>query len=265
MLLPRFIEELERAIPLSERPFRREGQPDKRVLSAPLPPYRHIFHGLCLIEHSRGYRLPRYRQFKTVYLGALQHHHRYKEACSWLFVDGEPHPGLLNRIGGWYLDGLAHTQLYCALVQAYEEQRRIGAVLMDARVDVKLKTDIVIVSPHALARVDIRHGTGLRQADLLRSRAAAERSAKANNSSSSQSGNPVHETIQTATIARSESGAFRDSGVELFTAGAIDKLLGELDALLGVSNDAQLSYDEMCSVTMRKLEAFQSKNAIRRL
>lgn len=264
MLLSRYFEELEKA--LGNQPFRREGQADSEMLRAPLPPYRHIFHGLCLIEHSRGYRLPRYQSFRTVYISALQRHHRYKEAQAKFFLDnGDPHPALLNRIGGWYLDGLTHTHLYCALVQAFEEQRRIGAVLMDARADVKLKADLLIVLPNKVARVSIEAGTGPSQQELMARRAAAEEQAKANNQTSSQNENPLHEEVFTVTIARNATEPFKNYGVNLFHGMAIDDLINRLDTFLGILKSHAITYDQMKNVTMKDLQQKGTSGGLPRL
>jgi hypothetical protein len=115
MVISRFMEELRIAAP---EPFKREGSSDRQMRERPLPPYRHVFHALCLFEHSNGYHLPRYERFKRCYLLALENHPRYQDQMEELFPSGNAAPGLLHRIGGWYLDGLAHTHLYCVLVQA---------------------------------------------------------------------------------------------------------------------------------------------------
>lgn len=193
ILIRRFMEELHAAIP---SPFKREGASDSRIQKLPLPPYRHVFHALCLFEHSNGYHLPHYDRFKRSYLMALDNHPRYQREKEKLCPGGTPKPGLLYRIGGWYLDGMAHTHLYCTLVQAYEEQRRIGAVMMDARVDAKLKTDIAVVTPGESVRVDIRFADDARQKNILSRRAEAETIAKARNFSSSHIGNPFYEQQQ---------------------------------------------------------------------
>lgn len=61
MLISRFLRELRSAVP---EPFVREGASDPAIRDSQLPPYRHIFHALCLFEHSNGYRLPRYESFR---------------------------------------------------------------------------------------------------------------------------------------------------------------------------------------------------------
>lgn len=265
MLLSRFFGELDKALPRGERPFRREGDNDDAINVSRLPPYRHIFHALCLFEHSCGYRLPRYVQFKKTYVKALKEHPRYaEERKSLLDADGKPVPGLLHRIGGWYLDGLAHTHLYCALVQAYEEQRRIGAVLMDARVDVKLKADIIIAAPGGLVRVDIQNRTGQEQQALLQSRRDREREAKAKNSSSSQEENPLHETIRTVFIQRSACKLDKRYGVKLFGAEAIDPLIRDIDACLGVPPEGGLGYADMAGVSMQQLQTMSREGRIPR-
>lgn len=265
MLLSRFFAELDKALPPKDRPFSREGCNDDAVNVCRLPPYRQVFHALCLFEHSCGYRLPRYIQFRETYLKALRQHPRYEKDRRILFDAAEaPVPGLLHRIGGWYLDGLAHTHLYCTLVQAYEEQRRIGAVLMDARVDVKLKADIIIAAPGGLVRVDIQNRTGRDQQALLQGREDRERQAKANNSSSSQAGNPLHETISTVSIPRSACKLDRNYGVRLFDAEAIDPLIRRIDACLGVPAEGALGYDDMVGLSMQQLQKMNREGSIPR-
>lgn len=219
-----------------------------------MPPYRHVFHALCLFEHSNGYHLPRYERFKRSYLLALRNHPRYQQGFEQLCPGGEPSPGLLHRIGGWYLDGLSHTHLYCALVQAYEEQRRIGAVMMDARVDAKLKTDIAVVTPAVSVRVDIQFTKGRRQNLVLTNRSAAEAAAKAKNSASSQIGNPFYEHAKTAVISRSQMETDAATGVPLFTPQAIDRLVAEIDRHLGVPAEPAISYETMKNLRMSDLQ-----------
>lgn len=252
MLISRFMKELRLAVPT---PFRREGESDAGVRDRQLPPYRHVFHALCLYEHSNGYHLPRYDQFKKSYLRALQNHPRYRQKLEQFCPNGAPSPGLLHRIGGWYLDGLSHAHLYCALVQAYEEQRRIGAVMMDARVDAKLKTDIAVITPSAVVRVDIQFKKGARQNAILTKRAAAEMSAKANNASSSHLGNPFYEGSKTAVISHADMRTHSTTGVPLFTPQAIDQLIMEIDRHLGVDPEQPISYEAMRNLSMSDMEA----------
>lgn len=256
MVINRFMEELRLAVPT---PFRREGSIDPDMQKRRLPPYRHVFHALCLFEHSNGYRLPSYERFKRTYLLALKHHPSYRNEKDELFVGKDAVPGLLHRMGGWYLDGLAHTHLYCVLVQAYEEQRRIGAVMMDARVDAKLKTDIAIVTPGLSVRVDIRFSRGARQKDILSQRAEAEAVAKRRNSSSSHIGNPFYERGKTAVISHAHMQRDALTGVRLFTPFAIDRLLEEIDDHLGVPKDQAISYAAMKNRSMGNLQHHASR------
>jgi hypothetical protein len=251
MLISRFFEELRFAVPSH---FEREGTYDQSILNLPLPPYRHVFHALCLYEHSNGYHLPRYVSFKKCYLSAFRNHRRYRDQWNKLCPDNKPPLGLLHRIGGWYLDGLSHAHLYCALVQAYEEQRRFGAVLMDARVDAKLKTDITIVTPAMSVRVDIQFTEGKRQNLILSKRADAEASAKMKNSASSQNGNPFYRLCKTAIISRSDMKADPLTGVPLFSPRAIDQLIVDIDFHLGVSKEQAISYGAMESIRMKDLQ-----------
>ncbi len=251
MVVSRFMEELRRAIPA---PFEREGDSDPAIRESQLPPYRHVFHALCLLEHSSGYHLPSYENFKRAYLRALQDHHRYRAQLDRLMPGGEPAPGLLYRIGGWYLDGMAHTHLYCALVQAYEDQRRIGAVMMDARVDAKLKTDIAVVTPGAAVRVDIQFTQGRRQSALLAQRARAEATAKRNNAASSQIGNPFYEQVPCVTITRAEMKRDDRTGAPLFRPSEIDRLMREIDGHLGVPAGETISYADMRALTMADIQ-----------
>lgn len=185
---------------------------------------------------------------------ALDNHPRYQREKEKLCPDGTPKPGLLYRIGGWYLDGMAHTHLYCVLVQAYEEQRRIGAVMMDARVDAKLKTDIAVVTPSASVRVDIRFADNARQKKLLSRRAEAETIAKARNFSSSHIGNPFYEHSKAVVISREDMNFDPRTGVSLFAPQAIDRLLGEIDRHLGIPKEQAISYAAMKDLRMSDLQ-----------
>jgi hypothetical protein len=260
MLISRFLRELQAAVP---EPFVREGASDPVIRDGQLPPYRHIFHALCLFEHSSGYRLPRYERFRRTYLRALENHPRYHPQSDLLFPNGTPAPGLLHRIGGWYLDGLAHTHLYCVLVQAYEEQRRVGAVLMDARADAKLKADVVIVTPRTSVRIDIRYRKGPSQRMLLARRANVEADAKAQNSSSSQIDNPFFEHVTAVSISRDEMTAVTPSNIKLFSGDAIDRLLVEIDTYLGLTNDDSIKYVTMARLQMTDLQRMMRNGDIR--
>lgn len=265
MLLSRYFQELNKVIPSEGGAFHREGWYDADMFRRHLPPYRQIFHGLCLVEHSRGYRLPQYQEFRWTYLDALFTHSKYQSEVPSLFVSNDKaRPELLYRIGGWYLDGLRHTHLYCALVQAFEEQRRIGVVLMDARADVKLKADLLIVTLDRVARVSIEAGTGQEQKTLIARRAAAEQEAKAHNQTSSQKDNPLHEGVFTASIAREKSGGPTYFGVPLFSGEAINSLIRKLDDYLGVPPNLAITYDQMKGLNMEDLNRLNNAGRIPR-
>jgi hypothetical protein len=182
-----------------------------------------------------------------------------------LFISNQAaQPALLHRIGGWYIDGLRHTHLYCALVQAYEEQRRIGVVLMDVRADVKFKTDLLIATPNRMARVSIEAETGSDQDELIAHRAGAEQLAKANNQTSSQRANPFHDTVFTTRIAAEEANLTPHLGIKLFSGAAIDNLITTLDAHLGIPLDITISYRQMEKVTMGHLNSLNDDGRIPR-
>ncbi|WP_192255604.1 hypothetical protein [Mesorhizobium caraganae] len=78
--------------------------------------------------------------------------------------------------------------------------------------------------------------------------------AKANNSSSSQLGNPFYEQSKTVVILRQEMSADVETGVPLFMSKAIDRLLAEIDRHLGLEPSDAISYDAMRNLSMAELQ-----------
>lgn len=254
MLLSRFFREVERLYPDQDRWFKRAGKWDKTVASTPVPPYRAAFTACLLRGHAAGYRLPSFKQFISVYIHAIRANKKVRDKYKTrLFVDPEacevPTPGFLHRLCGFYLDGMAHTQLYVALVQAYEDQRKIGAISSDPRVDWKLKTDIVIMSASKVVRLNIRAGTD----ELIEDRAAREAVTKARAMASHVKDNPFHDKAPVVEVVRDAAHTESFCGLRLFTPACVDEVIRSLDAALDVPPHLGIRYAEMRPVTMDDL------------
>lgn len=254
MLLSRFFREVEQLYPDQDRKFQRTGTWDRRVASCAVPPYRAVFTACLLRGHAAGYRLPSFKQFTSVYVHAIFANEKIPDrdkAC--LFVDpktcDEPTPGFLHRLCGFYLDGMAHTQLYVALVQAYEDQRKIGAVASDPRVDWKLKTDIVVMSASRVVRLNIRFGSD----ELIEDRTTREAVTKARAMASHVTGNPFHERAPVVEVVRDAAHTETFYGLQFFTPACVDEAIRSLDAALDVPPHLGIRYAEMRPVTMRAL------------
>ena len=254
MLLPRFFEEVRRLYPTQDRFFRRLGVRDRTIEKCPVPPYRAVFTAGLLFEHAAGYRLPSFDRFAQVYGRAIRNNEKISDDIKRkLFVNpvdcAEPTEGFLHRLCGFYLDGMAHTHLYVTLVQAYEDQRLIGAVASDPRVDWKQKTDIIVVSASKVVRININFGDG----QLLADRAAREADTKALAGASHMAGNPFYEQTRVVEIIRNEAHTEPSHGLRLFTAASLDLLLQSIDAALDVSPENAIRYMDMRNVNMRSL------------
>jgi len=137
------------------------------------------------------------------------------------------------------------------------------SILMDARADAKLKTDVVIVTPQASVRVDIRYGKGPSQRALMARRANAEAVAKDQNSSSSHIDNPFVDGTNRVTISRDEMTNVMPSNVKLFSGSAINRLLLEIDAYLGLTNEAAIKYEAMVHLRMSDLQIMMRAGKIK--
>ena len=250
MLVKRFFEELGKLYP-KNRPFEMRGSYGESATSPALPPYRAMFSGSCMRSFCESYRLPHVDEFIEDFMVALRGkmaHERHglklkRVASTLLEEDGTPTPGLLHRLSSRYRDGIMHTHLYCVLAQAYEDQRKVGTVIMDPRVDFKMKTDITVVGLGRVVRVDIGQGSKA----LLASRADAERLAKRNAGGSTEKGNPF--LLNPVVRVLNKGNAVRDfRGLRVFGETAVDAALREIDALLGVSEEEALSYRDMAYV-----------------
>lgn len=154
---------------------------------------------------------------------------------------------------------MAHTHLYVTLVQAYEDQRRLGVVAADARLDFKMKTDVLVAAGGRLARVDLGGG----DAGLLGERAATEGRAKANASASSHAGQPfLAEPVFPVLRSPDTTDDAECSGLPLLRPAALDDLIARLDRHLGVPPGCALAYARMRRVDMAALRELDARGAV---
>ncbi|WP_162600106.1 hypothetical protein [Azospirillum sp. TSH58] len=230
-----------------------EGRPHSKEA----PSYRHVFNALCLIGHSRGYKLPRYDAFKKLYFSCLINNEFYDDKRDQFFIEGDASkgftPNFLRRLSGWYRDGIAHTHLYCAFVQAYEEQRRVGGVFLDSRADLKLKADILVVTPNKVACIDLQYAEGDRQAELLGRRAKSENRSKENNNTSSHKGNPITEDARRFFVSKNNYRRM-PNGLYIYSEEVINKVIEELDKFFEIPAEIAITYEEMRNIKMWELQ-----------
>lgn len=262
MLTRRFFEELKFLYP-EDAPFRMRGVYSQAACGPSLPPYRWVFSGCCMRSYGSGYRLPHLDEFIDEFMLTLRAKiahpkHGWKltrDKALLLDEDDQPTPGLLHRLSSRYRDGIAHTQVYCVLAQAYEDQRKIGTVLMDPRVDTKMKTDITVVGHGRAVRVDI--GQGSRK--LLASRAGIEADRKRNTSGSTEVGNPflANPSVRVSSTPQ-DMKEFR--GLRVFGGEAMNALMREIDDIMGIAPEDALDYREMTRTTARDLHGIRKGN-----
>ena len=259
MLVPRFFREIERLHPCEEQGFERQGRWDRTIANCPVPPYRAVFTAGLLFGHAAGYRLPSFKQFIATYGRAIRDNGKYPIGDkARLFQDPatcrEPTSGFLHRMCGWYMDGMAHTHLYATLVQAYEDQRQLGAVASDPRMDWKLKTDLVVMSASKLVRLNINFGNE----ELVGDRAAREAGTKARAMASHVTGNPFHDRTHMVEVVRDAEHTEPFRGLRFFTPACLDEVITEVDKALDVSAGSAIRYGEMRNANMRVLNALNS-------
>lgn len=259
MLVPRFFREVERLYSDGGLGFERQGRWDRTVANCPVPPYRAVFTAGLLFGHAAGYRLPSFKQFVATYSRAIRDNDKYPSGNKVrLFQNpatcGEPTPGFLHRLGGWYLDGMAHTHLYVTLVQAYEDQRRLGAVASDPRIDWKLKTDLVVMSASKMVRLNINFGNE----ELVGDRAVREAGTKARAMASHVTGNPFHDGTPMVEVIRDAEHTEPFRGLRFFTPACLDNVITEVDKALEVPAGSIIRYGEMRKADMRVLNARNS-------
>ena len=255
MLISTFFREVKRLYPPTA-PFTEKGVHNAAVEEITLPPYRAVFSAACLKSYTAGYRLPSLdgflQEFNTALRGKTadkKHGHKLRKSENLLYEpDGRMSDGLLYRLSRRYADGMAHTQLYCVLAQAYEDQRRLGAVFMDARTDIKLKTDIIVTSGNTTVRIDIGAGN----AALLKTRRDTENRMKQHASGSSERGNPFLDA-PCVRITRNPALMGRYAGLEFFTGATLDPVFREIDDFLHVPAAQEILYRNMVGITMSDL------------
>ena len=262
MLLARFFEEVDRLYPETQ-PFARTGCEDSTIAKMPLPTYQAVF-GACLVfQHAAGYHLPDFDTFVRTFCDSLKvRMDRGETRWAKLFEDAgrctQPVPGFRHRLGGFYINGMAHTHLYATLVQAYEDQRRIGAVLWDPRVDWKLKTDLVVLTPWRAVRIDIHGGSE----EVIASRADQERETKAAAGASSHEGNPFYDKTRVVRALSHSPHVEERHGLWFLSAAHINDVIAQVDAALGVPKKLAIRYESMVEVEMRDLMRMRANGLI---
>jgi hypothetical protein len=232
MVPARFFDELKR-LP----PFAREGAFDPKIAKAPLPPKQAFLPGLFLFGHARGYRLPTWESFREYYLRAIRQHKSYASKFALNFgANGEPEPGLLWRMSGWYEDSMAHAFLYSVLVLAYEDLDQSAFILYDARVDWKFKADFIVMR-HSGAdikavRVNIYGQTDDDRAKVEIERDDQERQMKVNTPISAHWRNETYRHLPVANISKATGGVIVRQNFHLFSPEALEQLMNDVDDAL---------------------------------
>ena len=256
MLLSKFKKRIGELYP-ENVPFVRQGRYDEGITNLSLPPYRAIFDSLCTMKHAEGYLLPSFADFRDAFARTLMTNGRFAKDLSRLYEDPKtctrPTEGFLYRLCSRYEDGMAHLQLYCALVMAYEDVRRIGMVVMDVRMDFKLKTDLLVTLPRPDGMVCVRVDIGQGQPKLLASREAVEAQRKGDAAGSSHWANPVL-NMPTAYVERSGETLREWRGLRFFVPSAVDRLIADIDTFAAISEEGRPSYAEMKGMTMYNLK-----------
>ncbi len=236
--------------------FRALGNPSEEVDAVALPPYRAVFVASALRGYAAGYRLPTLRRFVDDFMCVLAEKmddprsgQRLADSRHLLLAPGGlATSGLLNRLSRRYADGMAHLQLACALVQAYEDQRRIGFVSVDPRLDIKMKIDVLVTVGGLSAAVDIGAGS----AELLRRRRAVESEMKRRASGSSDAGNSTLAALPRVAVVRSVATMADFHGLPVFRGGEVERVIARVDEALEV-DAPRPSYAALARTTMADL------------
>jgi hypothetical protein len=228
----RFLEELE-ALP----PFRRLGSYDEAIAKREAPPKQAFLPGLFLFGHARGYHLPAWDDFQRYYLKAINQHERYKDKPPFYFTgNDEPRPGFLHRMSGWYEDSIAHAFLHSVLVLAYEDLDQSALVLFDARIDWKMKADLIVLCCDGertkALRVSIYGQSDEGRAALEHGRDEQERHTKANTSDSSHWRNKTHGALPLLKISKTHGDVIVKQDFHLFSLEAMEQLMVDIDNTL---------------------------------
>jgi hypothetical protein len=241
----RFFDELGRI-----RPFQRHGQHDPAIQKAHLPPKQAFLPGLFLFNHAAGYRLPEWEHFLRYYVAAVQKHKSYEKKFARCFTaEGEPLPGMLWRMSGWYEDSMAHAFLYTVLVLAYEDLDQSAFVLYDARADWKFKADFIITRSASEAVTGVRVGIqGQNEEDRAKMEAERdlqERDTKRNTLVSSHWNNETYQTLPSIHVSRVDGAPIIKHGFKLFSVDAMERLMLDVDKALGQPRRSPMTVERM--------------------
>jgi hypothetical protein len=224
----RFRQELEKLPPFSN-PYPR----DVRVWAQDFPAWRAIFTGICLYEHSCGYRLPSQQRYFEACRNAWCKQH--PDAARFQpFFKGNLLPGMRQRVGVWYESGMAETHLYACLVEAIEDKLKEGVVLYDARADWKLKADLVVSLLGQQIRVNAYFGDRQGRPAIEARREKLERIRKINTAESAHWGNKELPRMLQIEVARTDADALIINGVRLFPPATVNALLREIYEHVGL-------------------------------
>jgi len=247
MVPARFFDELE-VLPS----FNRVGSYDPVISRVPLPPKQAFLPGLFLFGHARGYHLPTWDSFRRYYLRAISEHKSYKTKFAQNFdAAGEPKPGLLWRMSGWYEDSIAHAFLYSVLVLAYEDIDQSAFILYDARADWKFKADFIALrctGANAKAvRINVYGQTDEERVQVEKERENQERQTKVNTSTSAHWGNSTYRDLPDVTISKAVGNVMVRQNYRLLSCEAIEQLMDSIDEAFQHSRTKKMTVDKLLS------------------
>ncbi|MFB8277221.1 hypothetical protein [Nocardia colli] len=195
---------------------------------AEFPAWRALFTAMLLHRHSTGYRLFPYEEFYTFCKFAFTRQHPNPERFT-RFFEGDLRIGMRQRVGAWYESGMAETYLYVCLVEALEDRTKLGVVQYDARVDWKLKADIMIYMRGGhMFRVNAHVGPSAERPHIEERRDEIERMRKRNTAESAHWGNQALAEMQTLEISITPEEMQTINGCRVFSIAAINKLLHQV-------------------------------------
>lgn len=218
-------------------PFVMPDAHDQAVWDKGFPAWRALFSSLLGYGHSTGYRLPDFDSFYRYVEKAWTRQHPDRDEFRPYF-EGPLRDAMRRRIAIWYSAGMAETQVYLALVQAFEDANpKAGMVFYDDRIDWKMKCDALVVCNSLLYRVHVYWGSGEGRSLLEARRERVEQIRKTNTGMSSHWCNSqIAQVVDIPIYPRAESDIVTVNGLPLFSHAAINRVLTTIYEQSGVYN-----------------------------
>jgi len=239
MFYRRFMEEI-RALSLpTDRDF--TAKPDWDIN---LPSFKSVFDAVVNFQHTAGYRLPSFEQFKRSYFKAIT----YTESRAKEYGHLEERESVVHRLWRVYGNFMLELQVYCYLKEFFEDQNKFGIVITDVIDDIKNKVDMRVIvnsigGDNKLFNVNIYSGYNKSERDEEeeRRREVEDTVTKTHGMAAISNGrdNAVDNIIPRIDIAMTRDNSQYVNGLRLFRYNFLTETAKEISRIAGHTEDLE--------------------------